>query len=170
MTIAFLLYLVIPSPDFPQPLSDSLQSDEPADTETPLRRGYFTDMTRDEVMTHYYNQFSKSKNGVPLVTYKLNYPPEDSQTLIRDQTRSTFLEEIVHPFRESIFVNGFEPSEDKDLIRVGGKQWRQKVIVRYYPSNIISRLAIGIMTGIVGLLVIEFSFSKLFNLIKVIKK
>lgn len=170
LSLIFIFYLAVPSPSFPEPLPDALQSDEPADTETPLRRGYFTDMTRDEVMEHYFNQFSWSKINIPLITYRLNYPPEEAQILIRDQTRSTFLEEIVHPFRESIFVNGFEPIEDKDLIRVDGKLWRQKVIVRYYPSNTFVRLIIGVVTSILSLLVIEFSFLSFISLVKLIKK
>jgi hypothetical protein len=107
-------------------------------------------------MDHYYQQFSRSeKLNIPLITYKLNYPPEEAQTIIRDQTRSTFLEEIVHPLRESVFVNGFEPTEDKDLIRVNGKLWRQKIIIRYYPSNIFIRVVVGLLASITGVIVIE---------------
>lgn len=75
-------------------------------------------------------------------TYRLNYPPEEAQTLIRDQARSTFLEEIVHPFRESIFVNGFEPTRPQDAIFVEGRAWRQKIIVRFVPSVTLIRLAL----------------------------
>ena len=170
ISLIFLIYLFIPSPSFPESLPDAVQSDEPADIETPLRRGYFTDMTRSQVMDHYYQQFSRSGyKNIPMITYRLNYPPEESQTIIRDQTRSTFLEEIVHPFRESIFVNGFEPTENKDLIRVDGKLWRQKVIVRYYPSDPFARFSIGVLTSIIGLLVIEFFFSKMKSFIGLFK-
>lgn len=115
--------------------------------ETPLRRGYFTDMTREEVMRYYKNQLSRSQFlGIPLPTYRLNYPPEEAQSLIRDQARSTFLEEIVHPFRESVFVNGFEPKLAKDVIFTSNKYWRQKIIIRFVPSSPWVRIAVTFPT------------------------
>jgi len=146
-SLLFLFYLSLPSPDFPEPPSDALQSDEPADTETSLRRAYFTNYTREEVMFHYKNQLTKSSFlGIPLPTYRLNYPPEEAQTLVRDQTRSTFLEEIVHPFRDSFFVNGFEPKEAEAKIFIEGKILRQKIIVRHVASSTWVRLALGMIT------------------------
>lgn len=145
--LILISYLSLPNFDFPTPPSDSLQSNEPADTETPLRRAYFTNYTRQEVMLHYKRQFEKSSFlGIPLPTYRLNYPPEEAQTIIRDQTRSTFLEEITHPFRESMFINGFEPKDPKDAVFIEGRLWRQKIIVRYVPSSLAIRLAIGVLT------------------------
>lgn len=146
-SIILLAYLSLPNPEFPAPPSDALQSDEPGDTETPLRRAYFTNLTRDEVMEHYKNEFNRSPFlGIYLPTYSLNYPPEEAQTIIRDQTRSTFLEEIVHPFRESVFINGFEPKDPKDAIEIKGRPWRQKIIIRHIPSSIWLRLVLGIST------------------------
>ena len=161
-SIALLLYVVLPNPPFPRPLPGALQSQEPADTETPLRRAYFTDLTREEVMEYYKNQFSRSSfMGISLPTYRLNYPPEEAQTLIRDQTRSTFLEEIVHPFRESVFVNGFEPKLAKDVIFTSNKYWRQKIIIRYVPSSPWVRIAVAIPTLIlIVVLVRELSSLK----------
>ena len=145
--IIFLAYLSLPDPEFPAPLPDALQSDEPADTETPLRRAYFTNLTREEVMSHYKNQLTKSSFlRIPLPTYRLNYPPEEARTIIRDQTRSTFLEEIVHPFRESIYVNGFKPKEDKDRILINDKRWLQKVTVRYVASGVFARFTVGLLS------------------------
>ena len=142
----FIVYLLLPNPRFPEPPMDSLQSNEPADTETPLRRAYFTNATREQVLIHYTSQLKRSRfANIPLPTYKLNYPPEEAQTLIRNQTRSTFLEEIVHPFRESFFVNGFEPKEGKDTILIADKIWRQKITVRLVPSNHITRLIIVVL-------------------------
>lgn len=132
--LGLLVYVVPPSPEFPAPPTDALQSKEPADSETPLRRAYFTNLTREEVMAHYQKEF---KWGLTL-----NYPPEESKTLIRDQTRSTFLEEIVHPLRESIYINGFEPKDEKDAINIEGLPWRQKIIVRYVPSNVLTRVLV----------------------------
>lgn len=146
-SLLFLFYLILPSPDFPEALPGALISKEPGDTETPLRRAYFTDLSREEVLAYYQVQLAYSSFfGLPLPTYRLNYPPEEAQSLVRDQTRSTFLEEIVHPLRESIFVNGFEPKSDNDAIRVEGKKWRQKITLRYIPSSLFVRLVIGLAT------------------------
>lgn len=147
LAIAFFAYLGMPSPDFPPPPPDAIQSDEPGDTESPLRRAYFTNLSRSAVLAHYTNQLSISWF---FPTYRLNYPPEDAQTLIRDQTRSTYLEEVVHPLRESVYINGFEPIEKKDTIDIGGRIWRQKIIVRYVPSNNLTRLVVGLATVFVG--------------------
>ena len=136
--VLLLGYLAQPSPGFPAQLPGSYQSGEPADVETTLRRGYYTDMTRSEVLDWYKQQFKWGE--------ELNYPPEEAQTIIRDQTKSTFLEEIVHPFRESIYVNGFEPTDPQYALIVNGRQYRQKVIVRYVPSSFPARIILGFAT------------------------
>jgi hypothetical protein len=147
--IFLLIYLSFPNLSFPPPLPGAYQSGEPADVETPLRRGYYTDLTRQEVMDWYNKQF---KWGIVL-----NYPPEDAQTVIRDQTKSTFLQEIVHPFRESIYINGFEPLTPEYRITINGKHYRQKVIVRFVESSAWVRLAVGVATlGLIDLLYMEF--------------
>ena len=152
--ILLLTYLWLPEPPFPTGLWDFKQSVQPADQETDLRRGYYTNLTREQLMSHYSKEFDW---GV-----RLNYPPEESQTLIRDQTRSTYLEEIVHPLRESIFINGFEPKLDKDVIIKNGIQYRQKVIVKYYQSNVFSRLFVGF--GII--LILYYTISYYFEFLK----
>lgn len=143
--LVFVAYLIIPEPKFPDPPAGSLQSGEPADIESPHRRAYFTNLTRREVLRHYESQF-RNLSGFSVPTYRLNYPPEDARFLIRDLTRSTFLEEIVHPFRESVFVNGFEPKDPKDAIEIKGQPWRQKIIVKYVPSSTAVRLVIAAFT------------------------
>ena len=98
---------------------------------------------------HYLKQFETSAFlGIPLPTYRLNYPPEEARNIIRDQTRATFLEEIVHPFRESVYVNGFEPKDPKDSIFIQGRDWRQKITIRFIPSTIYIRLLLGGLTFI----------------------
>src|SRR3990170_6202670 len=147
--LLFFLYLSLPNADFPQAPSDSLQSAEPADLETPFRRAYFTNFTREEVLTHYNKYFSVSyylNREIKLPLERLNYPPEEAQTIIRDQTRSTFLEELVRPFRESLFINGFEPKDEKDAIFIEGRSWRQKIIVRLIPSRWVFRIIV--LTGV----------------------
>lgn len=159
----FIFYLLLPNPTFPEPPSDALQSNEPADTETPLRKAYFTNYTREEVMVHYTNEFEKPVMlGISLPSYRLNYPPEEAQTLIRDQTRSTFLEEIVHPFRESVYINGFKPSLQKDAIFIEGKDWNQKITVRFVLSNSLMRVIVIVL----ALIMIVIVFKEWENAIK----
>ena len=145
-----LIYVIIPAPEFPLPPNDSLQSNEPADLESPLRRSYFTNFTREEVMNHYKDQLSKSTFlGIALPIYSFNYPPEEAQTIIRDQTNSTFLEEIVHPFRMSVFINGYEPKIEKGVVFFEDNRfWRQKIIVKYVESYIGVRILIVFLTAL----------------------
>lgn len=156
--ISFILFLILlwyvslPNPEFPKPPSDAVQSMEPADTESPLRRAYFTNLTREEVIAHYQKEFNKD---FKVYAPRLNYPPEESATIIRDQTRSTFLEELVHPMRESLYINGFEPKSEKDTIIIDSVRWRQKIIVRYVPSLLYTRVAAVVLTFVATMLLIE---------------
>ena len=149
-------YALLPNPSFPEPPANSFQSNEPADVETGLRRGYYTDLSREEVLKYYQDQLEKSAFlNIPLPTYRLNYPPEEAQVIIRDQTKSTFLEEIVHPFRESFYINGYEPKEPQNIIEVDGKIWKQKVIVKFVPSNTLARLSIIFITMVLIWVIVD---------------
>lgn len=136
--IALLIYLAWPAPQFPTTLWDFASSTEPADKETPFRRGYYTNLTREQLMSHYTKEFGWGE--------RLNYPPEEAQTMIRDQTHATFLEEIVHQMRESIFIAGNEFGPNQGVFTVDGKSFTQKVIVKYVGSNIYFRILIGLST------------------------
>ncbi len=147
-SIIFLLYLFPPSPPFPAPPPGAVQSMEEGDTETPLRRAYFTNYTREQVIEHYKYHFRRG------LTLRQNYPPEDAQTLIRDQTRSYYLEELVHPFRETLFINGFIPTQAKDEIWYKGVHYQAKLTIRYIPTNRLIRLVIAILTILVTYLLL----------------
>src|SRR3972149_3931485 len=136
--ISLLIYLARPAPAFPKTLWDFEFSDEPADKESPMRRGYYTNLTREQLMDHYVREFGW---GI-----RFNYPPEEAQTLIRDQTHATFLEEIAHPMRESLFVAGNKIQTDKYYFEINDKKFNQKVIVKYVDSNIFVRLSVGVLT------------------------
>lgn len=154
VSVVLLIYIYPQSPEFPKPPSDAVQSKEPADSESPLRRAYFTNLDREEVINYYKSEFNK---GFGIYTPRLNYPPEESATIIRDQTRSTYLEEIVHPFRESIYINGFEPKSEKDTIIIDHVRWNQKIIVRYVPSPVWVRIIILLASSVsIYLLILEF--------------
>lgn len=154
LSALFFVYLVVPGPDFPSPPPGAVQSEEKADQESPLRRAYFTNFTRQEVVDYYRGAFGKSLI-LPLPSIRLNYPPEDAQTLIRDQTRSTFLEEVAHPFRESIYINGFEPKDAKDDVWYKGVDYRQKIIVKYNPSSVFVRIPIAALTLVAAYFLIK---------------
>lgn len=161
-SVAFLVYLWPESPAFPQPPELAVQSNEPADTETPLRRAYFTDMSRDEVISHYLSQFEN------VVTQRFNYPPEEAQTIIRDQTRSWYLEELSHPFRESVYINGFIPQEDKDKIIIGDTSYYQKITIKYVPTSRFVRISLGLATVTMAYLVLISSIHflpKIFHIV-----
>ena len=136
--ILFIYYLSRPEPTFPKTLWDFESSTEPADRESVMRRGYYTNLTREQLMSHYSQEFIWGE--------RLNYPPEEAQTIIRDQTKATFLEEIVHPMRESLFIAGNVHKPDEGLFEVNGAKFKQKVIVKYVDSPLLVRLAIGLST------------------------
>ncbi len=144
-----IIYLVMPSPPLP-PLPDSRISHEPGDTvEIPGVSAYYTNLSRQEVISFYRENFTKSRLWkLPLWTILLNHPPEYVSTAIRDTVNSTFLYELVHPLRDSLIINGWSPEEDRryteneKLIRIGKESYKQKITLRYLPSNIFLRVLI----------------------------
>ncbi|KKT74263.1 MAG: hypothetical protein UW69_C0042G0004 [Microgenomates group bacterium GW2011_GWA2_44_7] len=143
--LVFAIYLLLPSPPFPQPMPGSLKSSEPADMEDPLRQGYYTDWDRAQIMDYFFKEFSKqSFLGLSLPIRQLNYPPEEAQTIIRDQTKSRYLEEFVHPFRDSLFVSGFFAQKDTEVMIVDAHEYKTKVTVKMVPSNGLIRTSIGL--------------------------
>ena len=133
----YFRYMTIASYPFPAPPPGALQSTEPADTESPLRRAYFTQYTREQVIAHYASQVKY----LPFV--RLNYPPEEAQTIIRDQTRSWYLEELTHPLRDSLYINGFIPQKAQDNIVINGKSYAEKITIKYVPTTLLMRLVVS---------------------------
>ncbi|MFC1649112.1 hypothetical protein ACFL2C_00155 [Patescibacteria group bacterium] len=170
LSITLLVYLVIPNIGFPEPPVNAVQSLEPADTETSLRRSYFTNFDRSDVLDHYTSKFAITIFGLAIPSFQLNYPPEEAFGLIRDQTRSTYLEEIVYPMRESIFINGFEPKNEKDDIWIDGVNYEQKITVRYYPSGIVTRLSVGAVLIFVSYIVIVALAKEIYNLVSLLSR
>lgn len=167
VSLIFLVYLVLPTPPFPDGLPfNSPQSDERGDTEDfKNRRAYFTDYLRGQVMAFHTENFKSTVwngNIIPLPTYSLNYPPEDAKIYIKDLTRSWYLEEIVHPARESFFVNGFVPQEEKDTIIINGRHFEEKITVRYYRSDVLARVGVGFGSLVLLYLLIREWYRTLF--------
>lgn len=138
------LYMLYPNTAMPMWLPEALKSNEPADTETINRQSFFTNMNRAEIMDHF------DKNFVGLANYKLNYPPEESNTWIRELTPSSYMEEIVHPLKQSLYINGFTPTKPTEQINRGGVHYDTKVTIHYFPSGIITRLTVWFGLGLVS--------------------
>lgn len=143
------VYLVWPSPNFPPAPAKSLQSLEPADTESIYRKSYFTNMTRPEIMAMYDKSYSSP------VQYRMDLPPESAYTVIRDQTRSSYLEEIIHPFRDSLYINVFVPIKPTEQINRNGVHYLNKITVRQIPSRPMTRITVMLLSAIVGYLIIK---------------
>lgn len=150
--VAAASYLLIPSPQFPKAPPGSLRSNEPGDMESVYRRAYFTNLSRSEVLAHYGREFSGS-----LPQFLLNYPPEESFALIRDQTKSSWLQEYVHLGRESLYINGFYPTKPTEQININGVHYLNKITIRYVPSDPVARLTVLSLVAIgIYLLVKEY--------------
>ena len=174
VALILLIYMVLPGPssitNFP-PLPKSLKSTLSGDTwQVPNVAGYFSDNYRDFVIPYYRVHF-KSQSALPFAPLRLNYPPEFAYTAIKDQTQSTYLEELFYPLRESLFINGLEPFTTDKLPRFEGATrfdpepgtaYYTKVTLRYYPSPLWVRVATW--AGIV------VSFVLLYNLTRKVLK
>ncbi|OGD86946.1 hypothetical protein A2Z23_01640 [Candidatus Curtissbacteria bacterium RBG_16_39_7] len=156
--IFFFTYLILPTPNIP-PLPNSERSTEPGDTvQVPRVSGYYTNLQRAEVTNFYKENFSRSSFlGLPLPVITLNHPPEYSRDVIRDQILSSYLEEYIHPFRDSLYINGWEPDiyfKDNPSAReqfqnlVGENKYFSKVTLRPFYSNIILRIGL-FLTGLI---------------------
>lgn len=135
------LYLVWPVPGLPKPPPDSFISTEPADTESIFRTAFYTNLPRAEVITYYKTQWRQ-----PFI--RLNHPPEFAFEYIRDQTRSSWLEELVHPWKDSIYINGFYPTTPQEQFNYNGDHYIGKITLRYLPSSPITRLTVLALASI----------------------
>lgn len=152
--LIFTLYLIIPEPQLPpKDLPDSPKSDLNDDTrhmENVI--AYYTNKYRAEVMPYYQDQMNNSPFlNLPLPNITINHPPEYAETVFFDTKQSYYLEEIVHPFKSSLFVNGYEWENDVFTPQSSRKQYVQKfegvtynskVTLKWVNSNLLIRVAI----------------------------
>ena len=143
--LLLLLYMLWPAPSYVEdfsPLPKSLKSKEPGDTvQVPNIAAYFSENFRNSVIPYYKNEY-QNLSRLPFPPLKLNHPPEFAYTAIRDQTPSTYLEELVYPLRDSLFINGFEPFYEDGRPKYKGATdivvddifFKSKTIIRFYPS------------------------------------
>lgn len=166
--VAGLIYLVWPGPssigNIP-PLPESLRSNEPGDT-TQVKNitAYFSNLRRKDVTNFYGSQFGYLNIlGFKIPPIKLNHPPEEAFTFVRDQQPSTYLEQYLYPFRDSLFVNGFEPydldgkayREGATKIFIEGSFYDTKTTLRYYESSVTLRVFIYILVWIGFILLLK---------------
>ncbi len=137
-----VIYLLLPTPKL-KDLDSSVRSQEPGDTVQMTNvTGYYTNLSRREVINFY-----RSFYAGPLMT-RLNYPPEYAKTIFRDTMKSYYLEEFHLPFKESLFINGFEWAEDvftKPEKRIQNKllyediEYRSKINTKIISTSIAAR-------------------------------
>mgnify|MGYP001590912186 CR=1 FL=1 len=131
-------------------LPDSEKSKLEGDTiQIPNVAGYFSNNYRGFVVPFYLSNYWQ-KTLLPFPPLRLNHPPEFSWSVIKKHTDATYLEELVYPLRDSLYVNGFEPFyEDKTpkfwgsaKLNQGENLWYTKTTLRLYPSFVFVRLIV----------------------------
>ncbi len=161
----FLAYLLIPTPTL-KDLPNSVKSDEPGDTvQMKNVTAFYTNLSRTEVINFYRSVYTSP------VLIRLNYPPEYAKTIFRDTMQSYYLEEFSIPFKESLFINGFEWENDvftkleKRIVNkmiYKGIEYKSKITIKVIPTSPFIRL--------LNFLIIESSLIGLFYLYRYFKK
>lgn len=143
--LLFAGYLLLPGVGMPPPLPNSPQSQEPGDVKDLAHyQAFYTDLSRAEIMDYYQQQFKLRLGPLVVPNYRLNYPPEEARWYVNWPLHTSYLEEVVYPLRESLFINGFSPKPDEGRLAINGQEYTTKVTVRYYTSKPWLRLAIGL--------------------------
>ncbi len=149
-----LIYMLSPMPkniNQVAALPNAEKSNLDGDTwQIPNVKAYFSNNYRD-FATNFYRQDFQTLNHLPFPPLRLNHPPEYAFTAIKKYTDSTYLEEMVYPLRDSLFVNGFEAFYQDGQPKYwgaikfdlpNGRVWDTKVTLRLYPSSIWVRLIV----------------------------
>jgi hypothetical protein len=148
-----LVYLLWPTPVVPD-LINSVKSDLPGDTvQVQNVSGYFTNLSRQDVMNFYLKYYQS-----PL-RIRLNHPPEKAREIIIDTLPSYYFEELHLPFKETLYINGFE--WEKDVFTKPEKRIANKIIYhnQEYQSKItIRRFSTSIPNRLLSFFLTEFAF------------
>lgn len=148
--VAGVFYLAQPIPVLPT-LDNATLSNEEGDTwQNPDQRGYYTNLTRSQVLNQIQSKSQIKIFGWTVPNYRLNYRPEEAHELIRDQLKSNYMEEIVYPLRNSIYVNGWEPKKSplyankpaKEIpdISIYGIPYEAKITLKPNNSHVVTRI------------------------------
>jgi hypothetical protein len=157
-----VFYLVSPTPTL-KDLPNSAKSDEPGDTiQLKNVAAYYTNLSRTEVMNFYQSIYSE------MFLIRLNHPPERAKTIFRDTTQSYYLEEFILPFKESLFVNGYEWENDvftkpekriKNKLIYKNKEYPSKITIKTIPTSIPRRL-ISFFSSELSIILIFYIYQK----------
>ena len=175
------LYLIVPAPKLPpSDLSEAFKSDEPGDTwQIKDVSAYYTNKERKEVISYYQNYFSKSSF---LPSIRLNHPPEFGKEVFIDTKQTYYLEELIYPMKQSLFINGYEWENDvftaeasrkQFILEADGKVWKSKVSLKWFSSSVIVRLAVFWSAWIILLTIANYwivEFGELTAIFKRVKK
>lgn len=160
-SLLLLIYMLWPGPSrinqfaaLPSSEKSKLEGDT---IQIPNVSAYFSNNFRDFTVPFYLRNY-QNLTKLPFPPLRLNYPPEFSWTAIKKHTDSTYLEELVYPLRDSIYINGFEPFYENGepkywgavKFEVGGNIWFTKTTLRFYPSPLWARIVtwFGILLSI----------------------
>jgi hypothetical protein len=161
----FLTYLLIPTPTL-KDLPRSVKSDEPGDTvQMENVTAFYTNLTRTEVINFYRSVYTSP------VLIRLNYPPEYAKTIFRDTMQSYYLEEFSLPFKESLYINGYE--WENDVFTKPEKRVVNKMIYKgiEYKSKIsLKIISTSPFVRILNFIIIQTSLIGLFYLYRYFKK
>lgn len=161
LNLLAIVYLISPTPKLKN-LPNSIKSNEPGDTvQIPNVSAYYTNLSRTEVMNFY------KANYTGLFLIRLNHPPEKAKEIIKSTIQSYYFEEFILPFKESLYVNGFEWENDvftkpekriKNKLIYENKEFKSKITIRTFPTSIPKRLISFFTTEIV--IILGFSILK----------
>lgn len=155
-----------------KPLPDSVKSQLSGDTwQIPNVSAYFSDNFREFVVPFYSKNYQDLSHS-PFPPLRLNYPPEFSWITIKKHTDTTYLEELVYPLRDSLYVNGLEPFEPSGQPRwwgaykfdADGNLWYTKTTLRFYPSNPFIRVLVWFGITVSVFLIYKLGKKIIFNL------
>ncbi len=140
-------------------LPNSAKSTLSGDTvQIPNVSAYFSNNFRKFVIPFYTENYQQN-SFLPFPPLRLNHPPEYSWDVIKKHTETTYLEELVYPLRDSLYINGYETFRPDGTpvfysvpkLEEGGREWFTKVTLRLYSSNFLIRIMVwaGIIFSII---------------------
>lgn len=144
--VAGVYYLTLPEPKLPV-LDLAERSDEPGDTsQHPDQAAYYTNRdNRHEILGELQGKFSLK--NFQFLSYRLNYRPEEVGELVRDQLRSYYLEEVIHPLRESVFINVLDPAKTPMIDDDKREQAKMYFHGKFYPIKVTLRPVFSAVWG-----------------------
>ncbi len=173
------IYLILPMPKLPptESLPEAYKSDEPGDTWQLINvSAYYTNKERADAIPFYQNYFSSS-SSLPMI--RLNHPPEYAKEVFIDTKQTYYLEELIYPMRQSLFINGYEWENDvftpvasrkQFILEAGGKVWKSKVSLKWFSSNLFTRLIVFWFSWTVLLITLNLWVNEFGQLVNIFKR